>query len=271
METTYSKTTSFTKSVTKSIFGVFVVIGCVFGQSVGFVSLPLGEVLLQRNNQIDWKDAEFKMSVFEKDKVKTLQKSRCEIRLSNRRLLRIGENALIELKNRSGYEESIEVKSGKMWLNILLGSNDESFKVITPTSVCAIRGTIYRLSCDSIYTNYRVYKGVIAVNPTDEEGGLVDTTFVVNSGEELTLVNNFEEYKKRQEKAIDEFIKRELNEYEKYRMEQEESFSEWERKDTESFQQFKSFHYTSNKFDLEKDRQSDWVKWNLDRDSILYE
>lgn len=234
---------------------------------VGYISLPLGRVYLQKVDGIDWSNAPVKMQVYEKDKVKTLEKSRCEISLVNRRIFRIGEKTIVELVLQLGGGEDFLITSGKAWINIFFPDPNRQITIRTPTAVCAIRGTVYRLSCDLNHSNYRVYEGSIAVTPLKDDGKeLEDSTFHVKAGEEFTIVKNFEEYKRQQEEAFKKFEERELDEFERFFWEEQEEFEEYDKKDLEAFEQFKSFHYALTKFDQTKDQKIDWVRWNLERD-----
>ena len=191
--------------------------------SMGYISLPLGRVYLQNQKGNDWNSVTVKMQVYEKDKVKTLDKSRCEISLVNERILRIGEKTIVEILLELGGSDKFVLESGKAWINIFLTNSNRQITIRTPTAVCAIRGTIYRLSCDLNHSNYRVYEGSIAVTPLKEDGKeLEDSTFYVNAGEELTLVKNFEEYKREQEEAFKRFEEGELDEFERFFREEQE-------------------------------------------------
>jgi len=142
--------------------------------------LKLGKVFLQGEKADNWVKAGFKDTVLINEKVKTLAKSRCEILIRNKIILRIGEMAIVELRNNSNGDEDVTLEAGKIWVNLFFNQNRRNINVRTPTSVCAIRGTVYRLDCNPNFTTYRVYKGSIAVIPVDVKGNLIsDTTFTV--------------------------------------------------------------------------------------------
>ena len=63
----------------------------------GKISLPLGRVQVQKGGAGEFKRAMPRMSIQEKDIVKTLAKSRCEITLVGGGKLRIGENSELEI------------------------------------------------------------------------------------------------------------------------------------------------------------------------------
>ena len=236
----------------------------------GSITLPLGSVLVQHEVSDDWMNAGYKDSVHVREKVKTLAKSRCEITLKERAILRIGEKTVMEIVPALEGRKQVTIRSGNAWVSLLWDDPNSTIRVRTPVAVCAIRGTIYRLSCDSTYSRYLVYEGSALVIPfklgTEE---LEDSSFVVNAGEELLLVGDFEKYKKAQEEAFRKFEEQELDELERFKREQEEEFQEFKRVDEKAFQQFKSFYFSSKQFDQEADRKIDWVQWNIERDKIM--
>lgn len=255
----------------------------------GTISLPLGQVYVQKMNTNEWIKAGYKMQVFRGDKIKTLESSRCEIKITNNKLLRIDENTILELHDDSNRSESALIKNGKMWLNFVIKDKNEEYNVKTPTSVCAIRGTTYRLDCDSLFTTYRVYSGTITITPIEGKQGVqYDTTLNVNDGEELTIVNNFKEYKKIQEKLFLDFQKEQqklLNEFQdaetkaqlEFEENEEKQFKEFRNKQDKTFQmpnwesffQYKSLYLNNQKFDRKADSEQDWVMWNMSLDKAL--
>jgi hypothetical protein len=140
--------------------------------------------------------------------------------------------------------------------------------VRTPSSVCGIRGTVYRINCDSIKTQYRCYKGTIAVTPIKEDGTLSDKTIPIDAGEELILVMNFEEYKKQQEKEIKEFMDNEQKAFEEFLKQDKEAF-EKEKNAFEEFKKMDNLHVKQAKFDMQAEANSDWVQWNKERDNMI--
>ena len=228
------------------------------------------DISIQRADETEWSDAELDSCTYEKDKIRTEEESRCEVTLTDQKILRIGEKTLFELVREPDGKAKADVKSGKVWMNIRSLVEKEKFEVQTPTAVAAIRGTVYRLSCDASHSSYWVYEGSVGVTPLKADGKtLEDSTFTVNAGEEFTLVKDFEEYKRQQEEALKKFKQREEEKFEDFMRRQREALEEFRRKEEEAFQKFKSLHYTLEKFDQEKDRKLDWVQWNLERDKEL--
>jgi len=239
-------------------------------EPMGTITFLIGDVDIQQHGETEWSDAELDSSTYEKDKISTQEESRCEVTLTEQKIIRIGEKTIFELVREPDGKEKVGVKSGKVWMNIRSLVEKEGFQVQTPTAVAAIRGTVYRLSCDASYSSYWVYEGSVAVTPFKEDGRtLEDSTFTVNAGEEFTLVKDFEEYKRQQEEALKKFKQREKEKFEDFMRRQKEALEEFRRKEKEAFQQFKSLYYEVKQFDREKDRKLDWVQWNLERDEQL--
>ena len=117
-----------------------------------------------------WIPATLQMPVREGDKIKTQTESRCEIKLSDGSLIRIGEKSLFDFETsrvaKDGRQFNAAVSYGKIWANILsLFGTKEKFEIKSPTAVCAIRGTVYSIAADST-TRVAVYDGQVDVGPT---------------------------------------------------------------------------------------------------------
>ncbi len=249
-------------------------------KSIGKISFPLGRSYVKANGDTQWKPAKYNMAVYNKDVVKTKKESRCEIKFENKKVMRIGENTIVELKdNQSGKSEDVTISKGKAWISMFLPKGKSRLNVRTPSSVCGIRGTVYRLNCDDVKTQYRCYKGTIAVTPLNDDGTLSDKTIPVDAGEELILVMNFEEYKKQQQeaqndfnendqKALEEMMKNDMEEMNKLNQE----FEDFKKQDAEDFSEFVktgNLRIKKDKFDEKEESNSDWVQWNKERDAMI--
>ena len=252
-----------------------------------YISLPLGFVYVQKANSTEWVKATLNMQLLEGDKVKTLEKSRCEIKFADKKIMRIGESSLVE-RIREEVKRSASISIGKLWINFITQTSDEEqLKVRTPTAVCAIRGTVYHLNCDSIHTKYRVYDGNIEIYPSKiDQGVLIDTSFSIANGKEMILVSDFEGYKKEQEKLFRDFLIQDQKKLQRFQQMEEDAERQFRKKDDEGYQKFvqgskswedfkkelaafknyKSYFFNIRKFDLKEEEQTDWIKWNLQRD-----
>ena len=142
----------------------------LFGQKeFGKVTLPLGRVQVQKGGSGDFKRAMPRMSIHEKDIVKTLAKSRCEITLVGGGKLRIGQNSELEITeaNVKPMEKNFgaTLKKGDVWVAAKAAFGEKkNVAVRTPTAVAAIRGTKYRAKAGEDESSVLVYDGKVDVN-----------------------------------------------------------------------------------------------------------
>lgn len=142
----------------------------IFAQKeFGKISLPLGRVQVQKGGTGEFKRAMPRMSIQEKDVVKTLAKSRCEITLVGGGKLRIGENSELEITeaNVKPMEKNFgaTLKKGDAWVAAKAAFGEKkNVAVRTPTAVAAIRGTTYRAKAGNDESSVLVYDGKVDVN-----------------------------------------------------------------------------------------------------------
>lgn len=155
-------------------FALFVLLIGTFGfirndsKSIGKINFILGgqdDVCLQPAGEHGWKTAKLYSTIHDGDQIKTKSESRCETKLNDRSIIRIGENTTFSFAaDQLGKNIAAEIKTGRVWANISKLSIRNSFRVKTPTAVCAVRGTIYRIDADSS-TKVMVYQGSVDVGP----------------------------------------------------------------------------------------------------------
>ncbi|MEJ2052637.1 MAG: FecR family protein [Calditrichaceae bacterium] len=261
------------KIITISLIGILIIpliAGNLLDQPLGKITFFVGGIKLQNSGNPKWKNATFNSGVNEKDKIKTDKQSRCEISFSNKKVMRIGEKSIVEITKADAGQEEAKVEKGSFWMSLFLPWGQSSLKLKTPSSVCSIRGTVYRLDCDENHTTYRCYKGEIAVTPFKEDGEtLSDSTFSIGAGEELILVMDFDEYKKQQEKAIQDYKKQQMEDFERFKQQDQQQFQEMLKKDEEDFKKINDMNYKKTTFNKEEDLKSDWVQWNMERDKLI--
>lgn len=239
-------------------------------ESIAKVSFPIGKNYIQNQGSQRWHRVRYYMPVYEKDKVKTEKDSRCEVTFINKKVMRIGANSVAEITRDDAGIEEVKMSRGFAWLSIFLPKGTTKLRVRTPSSVCAIRGTVYRLDCDTVHTTYRCYQGTIKVTPFKKDGKtLADSSFAIGSGEELVVVSNFEEYKRRQEKEIQDYEQQQMDEFERFKQQDQQEFNDMVENDLKEFQQMDNISFKHSNFDVQKDAQSDWVQWNKERDKLI--
>lgn len=144
-------------------------IGSAQGKEFGKITLPLGKVQVQKNGSGAWIKAKPRMAVYEKDVIRTLAKSRCEISLKGGGKMRIGENAVLELTeaNVKPMEKnfSANLKKGNIWVSAKAAFGErKNISIRTPTAVAAIRGTKFRAKAGEEESSVLVYSGKVDVN-----------------------------------------------------------------------------------------------------------
>ena len=133
------------------------------------MTLPLGRVQVQKGGTGAFKKAMPRMPIHEKDIVKTLAKSRCEITLVGGGKLRIGQNSELEITeaNVKPMEKNFgaTLKKGDVWVAAKAAFGEKkNVAVRTPTAVAAIRGTKYRAKAGEDESSVLVYDGKVDVN-----------------------------------------------------------------------------------------------------------
>lgn len=156
--------------IKKIILSVALLFSTTFAQKqFGKITLPLGRVQVQKGGIGDFKKAMPRMSINEKDIIKTLAKSRCEISLVGGGKMRIGQNSELEITgaNVKPMEKnfSATLKKGDIWVAAKAAFGEKkNVAVRTPTAVAAIRGTKYRAKAGQDESSVLVYSGKVDVN-----------------------------------------------------------------------------------------------------------
>jgi len=136
--------------------------------SIGKINFILGgsnDVRIMRAGQSNWGNARLYSSIYNGDQIRTNKESRCETKLNDQSVIRIGENTTFAFqKDQLNKDIRTEMKRGRLWANIKRLSRRSKFLVRTPTAVCSIRGTIYRIDADTS-TKVMVYQGSVDVGP----------------------------------------------------------------------------------------------------------
>lgn len=216
--------------------------------SIGKINFILGssnDVTIMRSGESNWQNAKLYSSIYNGDQIKTGKESRCETRLNDRSTIRIGENTSFAFQqDQLNKNLNAEIKEGRIWANIKRLSVRSKFQVRTPTAVCSIRGTIYRIDADST-TKIMVYNGSVDVGPLSAIRS--DTS---RSAESRILRPPHEVPGPTQvpgpfEVTLDQWINIVAGFQIEVRPDQK---------------------YAKTKINFELDNQDDWVKWNKRRD-----
>ncbi|NIV72829.1 hypothetical protein GWN26_13115 [Candidatus Saccharibacteria bacterium] len=257
------------KIVWLTIFVPIVLLFFSFQQSakdpVGKISFYLNRVFIIPSGSSNLRYAQFNMDVFPGDKIETKKESRCELTLRNGDIVRIDENSIFTLEDVEISEQAIKAESflsiGKIWSNIKkIFTDEDKFKVKSPSAVIAVRGTIYRVNAnEDTTTEVIVYDGEVEVGPQVAGTGAVDTTKKVPEAEEPKgppqEVAPPEEVPGPTEVAPPEEV----------------SVETW-LEIVKAQQQIivkPDGSYEKMEYDMAEDAKLDWVQWNKKRDELL--
>lgn len=196
----------------------------------------------------EWERARENTNLVSGDKVKTLEKTRAEIRLEAGKVIRLDENTTVDLvklveESQGKVETDIKMEQGNLWAKVgKLGEKTE-FKVESPIAGASIRGTTFRVGVTlDGSTQLNVYEGAVEVyNPMQRAQGPVTR---IEAPREVAKPGYVEGPK---EVTLDEwsYIVRNMQRF---------TITPAGVKKIESFK----------KNDV--DEQSDWVRWNMMRD-----
>lgn len=249
--------------------------GTALGQdhpALGNLTFYLGRTELKAVQAEAWSPGVLKAPLGAADSVRTHRKSRCEITFLDQFVLRIGERVTVVIDSLPEGGRRVELAAGEAWVMTLLKGGRKNFHLRTPTAVCAIRGTVYRVTTDSTHAHYRVYGGSISVTPLDVDGTpLEDTTITVAAGSELIIIRDFDQYRRQQQESLNQFIQEDTTRFAEYQRRQAEMFRVFQQIDQQRFQAFQALNIASGEFDQARDAELDWVRWNLERDELLGE
>jgi hypothetical protein len=130
----------------------------------------VGGVKIRRGESASWTDANLRMSLREKDAVRTLVESEVELETSDGSIMKVGENSTLEMAKLQGQGDvqstKVRVLNGTVMSNIKrLVNTRSSFDFETPTALASIRGTVIGLDVTSDRTRINVYEGRVLVIP----------------------------------------------------------------------------------------------------------
>lgn len=219
--------------------------------ATGTITYVKGVAQKKGTNGADWEKAKENTPLIQGDKVKTLEKTRAEIKLEAGKVIRLDENTTVDLvklfeESRNRVDTDIKIEQGNLWAKVSkLGENAE-LKVESPIAGASIRGTTFRVgvALDSS-TQLNVYEGAVEVyNPMQKAKGPITR---IEAPREVAKPGYVEGPK-------------------------EVSLGEWTYivKDMQRFTITQAGIKKIEAFKKdEKDEQSDWVKWNMERDKEM--
>ena len=168
----------------RSIFSLILI--AVFASTMVFsesdrhatIQSMIGSVKVRKGDAAVWKDAKPKMSITEKDAIRTFVESQAEILTSEGSVIRLDENTTMEMatfnQNPNGSQTTkVAVLSGTLLSNVKkLINTGSKFEFETPTATASIRGTRVGLEVTSDKTSIKVYEGEVMVTPRGASAGV---------------------------------------------------------------------------------------------------
>lgn len=149
----------------------------------GIVTYTEGSVKKRNLQQQDWQAAVKNTEVIGGDRVRTYLKSRAELELAKVDLIRLAPQTTVDVLKL--YEETEEqqretqivLQNGGLWANVSKKSEELKFNIGTPIAGMAVTGTVLRteFAADSS-TELRVYNGVVVLTNAPERTDLRPTT-----------------------------------------------------------------------------------------------
>ena len=217
----------------------------------GLITYKDGRVRKKEINGEDWKQADVNSSVITGDRVRTYKRSRAELELLELDMIRMAPETIIDVVKL--YEETktqkketkIALQKGDIWAKIKKKDKSTKFDISAPVAVAAITGTVLRMgvSADSS-TELKVYNGEVQITNAPEKTNLTPKTikpyevpgpYEIEGPHEVSMEEWVYIVRNMQKIILDK--------------------------------QGKVTHVGSFNTN-DKDEQSDWVKWNLQRDNL---
>lgn len=130
------------------------------------------------------------------DKVTVGRNSTLRLKIDDDKYVMLEENTVVKIQAAGGRNNariSIHLEKGVM-TNVIKNklNSKSSYEVITPNSVMAVRGTVFRVEVlvgkdGKTYTKVSTFEGVVTVCLIQPDGGIAKEEIEVKAGEEITV------------------------------------------------------------------------------------
>ncbi|MDM7925362.1 MAG: FecR domain-containing protein [bacterium] len=218
----------------------------------GIVAFAEGEVRKQPPASEMWENAPVQSAVNSGEKVRTYQMSRAELELIQLDIIRLAPKTTVLLDRL--YEEtrekklatSIKVEKGEIWASVHEVNAETEFDISAPVAAAAITGTVLRMTVrDDSTTQLKVYKGEVKITNAPEK----PKTEEKPSGKP-TQIEGPKPIQGPREVSLDEWV---------YIVKGMQQITIDPKGIVLSMGQFSR---------QDMDEQTDWVKWNAQRENI---
>ena len=220
----------------------------------GVITYLDGQVQVKKSGNPQWSQARPNQILYEKDQIKVPAKARAELILDSQSVMRLSENTLLTL-NKLEEEPASQKETtrmglslGKLWTRASKLFNPASrLEVRTPTAIAGVQGTIYQVSViDERSTKIQVFEGAVNVyNP-----------FPASKPSPAGRTTPFgapREVKGPEEVPGPTAVSRE--EWTQIVLRQSQQITVTDRDISRPIS-----------FDIKQERQSEWIRWNEERD-----
>lgn len=162
----------------------------------GKIKSIVGTANIRRSGTVNWVPARVNMPVKERDAVRTFIESELELETSDGTILKLGENATLELDklttNGNADNTKVKILNGNLVANVKkLVNNNSKFEFETPTATAAIRGTVVGFDVGKEKTTIKVFEGVVLVTPNGTKRGVEvkdnEMTSVIKGQKEIKI------------------------------------------------------------------------------------
>jgi len=220
----------------------------------GVITLLEGQARVKKAGETEWSSARANMILSENDQVRVLAKSRAELILDHQTVMRLSENtqlAIQKLEEEVATQREtarVQLSLGRMWTRTAKLFNPSSrYDVRTPTAIAGVTGTVYQMRvADDRSTSIQVFQGAVNVyNPFPPDRP--------SPPGQRTQLDPPQEVAGPAEVPGPMAISRE----------------EWTKIILRQFQQVTVTQWDIPRpiyFDVHKERQDEWVRWNEERD-----
>lgn len=220
----------------------------------GIVTYTDGRVKKKQASAPDWQDAEKNSLIISGDRVRTYKRSRAELELLELDIIRMAPETTIDIvklydETKSKVKETkLNLEEGNIWAKIGKKDTNMKFDISTPVAAAAITGTVFRMGVENdSTTELKVYTGEVHITNAPEKTNLQPTYI---SGTKPTEVQGPHEVPGPREVSMNEWL------YIVKNMQKIQIAKDGTVKEIGNFSA------------TDRDEQTDWVKWNLQRDRL---
>jgi phage tail protein X len=220
----------------------------------GVITFLEGQVEVKKSGEGQWSPARANMILTENDLIRVRSQSRAELILDNQSVLRLSENTMLTLQKmeeeKAAKKENtrMEMSMGRLWVRVSKLFNPASrHDVKTPTAIAGVQGTTYQLwVAGNQSTTVQVFDGAVNVyNPFPKVTPLPGAPSQVEKPREIT---GPQEVRGPSPVSREEWTQIVLHQYQQITVTGRETPQ-------------------PTAFNPGRERQSDWVRWNEERDT----